>query len=79
MIDNSVSKLFYNIRGFAIISVAYAHSLPFSTLFLYDVSSLIGIIGVPCFLIASGYYYRKQEWKDFLSRKIICIVVPWLI
>ena len=79
MRDNSISNLFYNIRGCAIISVAYAHSLSLSTPLLCDLSSLMGIIGVPCFLIASGYFYRKQEWKEFLQSKIINIVVPWFI
>lgn len=42
-------------------------------------ANLIGIIGVPVFLIASGYFFRKQRIKDFITSKFTNIVVPWLI
>lgn len=79
MADFSVSQSFYKIRGCAIISVAYAHSAPFSNVVLDNLSSLLGIIGVPLFLIASGYYFRKQTWLEFFSNKLHNIVCPWII
>lgn len=78
MRDITVSKFFYRLRGCAILSVAYAHSLSLSDNSLRQVASLIGIIGVPLFLIASGYFYRKQTSKEFIRSKVN-IVVPWLL
>lgn len=80
MIDNkSISIFFYRIRGCAILSVAYAHSLSLSDFAFRQLSALLGIIGVPLFLIASGYYFRKQTYKEFYRNKIINIVTLWLI
>lgn len=79
MVNTSVSNFFYRIRGCAILSVAYAHSASFSNIFLDNLSSLLGVVGVPLFLIASGYYYKKQPWKEFFSNKLKNIVSPWII
>ena len=79
MKDFSVSKFFYKIRGCAILSVAYAHSASFSNVVLDDLCSLLGIIGVPLFLIASGYYFRKQTWHEFITSKFKNIICPWII
>lgn len=78
MREITISDFFYRLRGFAIISVVYAHCL-FSDVSMSYAANLIGIIGVPVFLIASGYFFRKQSIKDFITSKFANIVVPWLI
>ena len=75
----STSDFFYRLRGCAILSVAYAHSFSLSDVVLRQVASLIGIIGVPLFLIASGYYFKEQPLKEFLRSKLINIIIPWFI
>ena len=76
----SLSDYFYRLRGFAIISVAYAHSLTLSSHTPNTIGKLFGLIGVPLFLICSGYFFRKQkiDW-GFAQNKLRSIVVPWLI
>ena len=76
----SLSDYFYRLRGFSIISVAYAHSLTLSSHTPNTIGKLFGLIGVPLFLICSGYFFRKQkiDW-GFAQNKLRSIVVPWLI
>ena len=80
MDETRQSNLFYNLRGFAILSVAYAHSLDLQNVLLARLGALIGLIGVPAFLICSGYYYKQVSLnKDFCYKKFQTIVAPWLI
>lgn len=75
----STSNFFYSIRGLAIISVAYAHSLSLSNETMQRTGLTIGVMGVPLFLLCSGIYFKQQNW-DILSKKLIAnVVVPWLI
>ncbi len=74
------SVIFYVIRGFAIFSVAYAHSLNLSDLNLSRIGALLGIIGVPLFLISSGYYFRQTKIDiSYLKKKFKTLISPWLI
>ena len=74
------SELFYNLRAFAILSVAYAHALDLQNVLLARVGALLGLIGVPVFLICSGYYYKPVSLdKNFFYKKFQTIVAPWLI
>ena len=75
-----ISQTFYVARFFAILFVVFAHC-PFGegTIFI-EISSLIGTIGVPIFLICSGYFldYKKDK-KTFWKSKFLHIVLPWII
>lgn len=75
-----ISQTFYVARFFAILFVVFAHC-PFGegTIFI-ETSSLIGTIGVPIFLICSGYFldYKKDK-KTFWKSKFLHIVLPWII
>lgn len=75
-----ISQTFYVARFFAILFVVFAHC-PFGegTIFL-KIDSLIGTIGVPIFLICSGYFldYKKDK-KTFWKSKFLHIVLPWII
>lgn len=75
-----VSQTLYVARFFAILFVVFAHC-PFSenTIF-FKIGSLIGTIGVPIFLICSGYFldYKKDN-KSFWKSKLLHIVIPWII
>ena len=77
--EADISKTFYVVRMFAIISVATAHLGTLDPAVVDTIKSMIGTIGVPVFLICSGYYFRRTDsWKDFfVQRKKI--IVPWLI
>lgn len=74
------SDFFYRLRGVAIISVAYAHSLSLENYTLSRIGQLIGLIGVPLFLICSGYFFKRQNIDCvFLRHKFKTIILPWLI
>ena len=74
------SSVFYTLRAFAILSVAYAHSLSLQSVTLSRTGSLLGLVGVPVFLICSGYYYKPSRLnKDWFKGRFESIVVPWLI
>lgn len=74
------SNFFYRLRGIAIISVAYAHSLSLANYTLSRIGQLIGLIGVPLFLICSGYFFKRQNIDcNFLRHKFKTIILPWLI
>ena len=73
------SQLFYALRGCAIISVAYAHSLSFPNEILQRIAATIGIIGVPVFLFSSGFYYKHLPWRKLTEKLTSVIVLPWLI
>lgn len=78
--NENESKVFYVIRGFAILSVVYAHSLNLSDPCLSRVGTLLGIIGVPLFLISSGYYFQKTPIDTlFFLKKFKTLISPWLI
>ena len=80
MDETRQSNLFYNLRAFAILSVAYAHALDLQNDLLARVGALMGLIGVPIFFICSGYYYKPVPLnKAFFQKKCTTIVAPWLI
>lgn len=78
---NADSGYFYRLRGIAILSVAYAHSLSISSYPLNGITKLLAVIGVPLFLICSGYFFKHSDegLKEVLNKKIRTIVIPWLI
>lgn len=73
------SNFFYALRGLAIISVAYAHSLSLSTDVLQRIGEAIGIIGVPLFMVSSGYYFKYESWNTLATKLTEGIISPWLI
>lgn len=75
---NADSGYFYRLRGIAILSVAYAHSLSISSYPLNGITKLLAVIGVPLFLICSGYFLKHSDegLKEVLSKKIRTIVIP---
>lgn len=77
--EEQFSSFFYVLRGIAILSVAYAHSLSLDNLILQRISSLIGIIGVPVFLISSGFFFNPSGFICMMKKTIKGIAIPWLI
>lgn len=73
------SDFFYALRGIAIISVAYAHSLSLSIEILQRIGASVGIIGVPLFLVCSGYYFKHEQWNILAKKLAKGIISPWLI
>lgn len=78
--SSDISYFFYQLRGVAILSVAYAHLPAFASPELSKVASMIGLIGVPLFLFCSGYFFRKSAINGlFFRRKFHSLLCPWLI
>lgn len=80
-------KYLYLLKFFAILSVVSAHSsrLPESFSYINKISSLIllsiGSMGVPVFLIISGYLFNKNQktFVEFFRIKIKTIFIPWMV
>lgn len=73
------SSISYVLRGMAIWSVIYAHSLNFENHYLSVLSEMLGLVGVPLFLICSGAYFKYQPWPEFWRKKINTLLLPWVI
>ena len=77
--ENKISKCFYILRFFAIISVMFAHCATYNSVFLQRISGLLGLIGVPCFMICSGYFLNPNEKAfSFWKKKVLHVIIPWL-
>ena len=74
------SKAFYVIKAFAILSVIFAQCSYHSSPAVQAISSLLGTIGVPIFLISSGVFFNALEnGKAFWLKKLKTIICPWII
>jgi peptidoglycan/LPS O-acetylase OafA/YrhL len=85
-VSADVSQLLTQLRGIAIISVILAHTSSMTggshsvDKFVSNAFDIFGIIGVPIFLVISGYLYRTQTpFKIFFLRKIRKIILPWFL
>ena len=74
-----ISRFFYALRGLAIISVSYAHSLSLSDKTDQRIGTIIGILGVPLFLFCSGFYFKQDTWKNLWRKLSKTIISPWLL
>lgn len=73
-----ISESLFVIKAFAILSVTAAHCV-YTDMYVQRLTSLIGTIGVPVFLIVAGYYFNKKEqWNVLAKKKMRRIVVPWI-
>lgn len=72
------SDFFYRLRGIAIISVACAHCLQLSNPILSKIGGMLGTLGVPIFLICSGYFFKRID-KGSYKKKCNSIILPWII
>lgn len=78
MKDKTIEML----RGIAIISVVFAHChnrVIGNAIdeFLNNIAVTIGTVGVPIFLIISGYLFHKKQWRFFIVSKRN-ILVSWM-
>lgn len=76
---HTFSDYCYVLRGLAIISVAYAHSLTLSTPYLQRIGAILGLAGVPLFLVLSGLWFKESSWRQLIDKLIRDIGMPWLI
>ncbi len=77
--DRQTSDAFYLYKFLAIISVVMAHCT-YQNVTLQRITSLLGILGVPMFLMASGYYFQyKADNKSFWLKKLRGLVIPWFV
>lgn len=77
-INEDLSVAIYRVRGLAIFLVCLCHC-PYDNQVLNRAASIIGLIGVPAFLICSGIYFKPKKWVDFLTSRLRKIVIPWMI
>lgn len=74
------SNAFYVVKAFAILSVAFAHCSYHDSPLVQQISSLIGGIGVPIFLISAGVFFNiSEDGKTFWLKKLKNIVCPWVL
>lgn len=79
-LGEDLSKTLYVLRAYAIICVAAAHCGNFIYPQAEIIRSLIGTMGVPCFMICSGYFFNYfQDAKIFWKKKIRAIIIPWIV
>lgn len=77
--DSNLSRTFYALRGIAIISVAYAHSLSLSNELLQRLGGICGLFGVPVFLFCSGFWFKRDKFRTLLPKLLKNIISPWVI
>lgn len=77
--DDNLSSTFYALRGLAIISVAYAHSLSLSNELLQRLGEICGLFGVPIFLFCSGFWFKRNDYNTLLPKLFKNIISPWVI
>ena len=78
--QKSISKTIYVLKALAIICVVSAHCDSYFYPVAESLRALLGTVGVPVFLMCSGYYCRLEEARSiFWRKKLKHIVVPWLL
>ncbi len=71
------SDTFWALKALAILSVMFAHCPP-KTVMLFRIGQLFGIMGVPLFLFAAGFFFNGRESAgDFWKKKLRGVVIPW--
>jgi len=70
--------ILYVLKAFAIISAVAAHCSGYTMPYAQRISGLLGTIGVPVFLLLSGFFFKK-DGNNFWKKKWKTVVVPWLI
>lgn len=77
-----MSDSLFVIKAFAVLSVVTAHMM-FTDAFPVSESmrNAFGQIGVPVFLIISGFFFRREKGdsKTFWLKKIKTIALPWIV
>lgn len=70
------------VRSIAVLSIVTAHiefyGLP---IYLHAVFRRFASIGVVAFMIISAYYYNPEKYRvsSFIRKKLISVVLPWLL
>lgn len=76
--NKRISVAFNVLKCICILLIICAHVNVSSFGLLGTIMNNFGIIGVPLFLICSGYYYKKKPFFNMLKSKFFSIVIPWL-
>lgn len=76
MIEKSFSDTVWRLKGIAIFTVFFAHFTPIYPPLL-TLFNIFGIMGVPTFLLISGYFDYKS--KSSISKKLKNLIIPLLI
>lgn len=83
------SRAFYIVKALAILGVIAAHVVPkqmtdYGPIYaiLIDLWRLLAQTGVPVFLIASGFFFKrcqKGQRIPFVKNKFFALVIPWFV
>lgn len=66
-------------KFFAILSVVMAHSRSSDFQLISGITERLGSIGVICFFIISGYYFKyDSSFLIFVKKKINSLFIPWI-
>lgn len=77
--SKKISDIFWVSSAIAIFMVVCAHCA-YENYYLQRITSIFGSIGVPIFLIKSGFYLNREEsTKNYWLKKLKSIIIPWLI
>lgn len=73
------SNSFWRMKFFAILFVVCAHCV-YSDYTANIVSKLIGLIGVPIFLLISGLFFTPSNTlSEFLKKQMRNLIIPWFL
>lgn len=79
-IDQKTSHALYLLKAFAILSAVCAHCTGQKFLGAQILRGMFGTIGVPIFMIVSGFLFKPDEpAKLFWVKKFRSLIVPWLV
>lgn len=76
MISNDFSDTIWHLKGIAIFTVFFAHFSPTYPPLLI-VYNIVGVMGVPTFMMISGYFDFKS--RSSLNKRIRALLIPLLI
>ena len=86
IILNDESDTFYCIRAFAMLSAVAAHvnsiiATPIASRIVTTIWAVYSCVGVPWFLILSGFFFRysKEKAGEFWKKKGKSILIPWVL
>ena len=86
IILNDESDTFYCIRAFAMLSAVAAHvnsiiATPIASRIVTTIWAVYSRVGVPWFLILSGFFFRysKEKAGEFWKKKGKSILIPWVL
>lgn len=76
--DKHISNYLYAMKAVAVFTIIFAHCSP-KNQYIAGLYASIGSIGVPIFLLVSGFLYNRNKYsaEQFWRKKVSGLVLPW--